>query len=189
MPRRLVATLAFGLTLAAGVALGTITQQHFAAPAQVQASADTDIPTIPPTASLVVPVSAADLTLTERNLFPAPQSLLTMADVLDLDETQRQRLRQMQYEMDTEVTALGRRVLVEERRLDRAFVENNIEATRVDALAQKIASLQGRIRASRLRNHLAARDVLTPEQLLAFAALRGYDPAPQVSDRGDDLDR
>lgn len=189
MPRRLVATLAFGLTLAAGVALGTITQQHLSAPTQVQASADADIPTIPPTAAIVVPVSAADLTLTERNLFPAPQSLLAMADTLDLDETQRQRLRQLQNEMDSEVTALGRRVLIEERRLDRAFVENNIEATRVDSLAQKIASLQGRIRASRLRSHLAARDILLPEQLLAFAALRGYDPAPQVSDRGDDLDR
>jgi len=189
VPRRLVATLAFGLTLAAGVALGTITQQHFAAPPQIQQAADTDIPTIPPTATLVVPVSAADLTLTERNLFPAPQSLLTLADALDLEEAQRQRLRQLQHEMDAEVTALGRRVLIEERRLDRAFVENNIEPTRVDALAQKIASLQGRIRANRLRSHLAARDVLTPEQLLLFASLRGYDPAPQVSDRGDDLDR
>lgn len=189
MPRRLVATLAFGLTLAAGVALGTITQQHFTAPPQVQQASDTDVPTIPPTATLVVPVSAGDLTLTERNLFPAPQSLLMLADALDLDESQRQRLRQLQHEMDAEVTALGRRVLIEERRLDRAFVENNIEPTRVDALAQKIASLQGRIRAHRLRSHLAARDVLTPEQLLLFASLRGYDPAPQFSDRGDDLDR
>lgn len=189
MPRRLAAMLAFGLTLAAGVALGTISQQHFTTAQQVHASAEADIPTIPPTASIVVPVSAADLTLTERNLFPAPQSLLTMADMLELDEAQRQRLRQLQNEMDAEVTALGRRILIEERRLDRAFVENNIEATRVDALAQKIASLQGRIRANRLRSHLAARDVLTPEQLLAFAAQRGYDPAPQVSDRGDDLDR
>lgn len=188
MPRRLVATLAFGLTLAAGVALGTITHQHFSTPPQVQ-TADTDVPTIPPTAAIVVPVSAADLTLAERNLFPASQSLLNLADVLNLDDMQRQRLRQLQHDMDAEVTALGRRVLIEERRLDRAFVENNIEPTRVDALAQKIASLQGRIRANRLRNHLAARDVLTPEQLLMFASLRGYDPAPQVSDRGDDLDR
>lgn len=174
--RRLVATLLFGLTLAAGVALGSILRSG--AETASREPADIDIPTIPPMATLVVPVNAADLTLSERNLFPAPQSLLQMAEVLNLDTDQRQRIRQIQNDQDAEVSALGRRILIEERRLDRAYVENNIEPARIDALTQKVGALQARIRATRLRSNLAARDALTPEQLLQFAALRGYDPAP-----------
>jgi hypothetical protein len=184
--RRLVATLLFGLTLAAGVALGSIGRQHLVG--QASPPSDVDIPTIPPTAAFVVPVNAADMTLSERNLFPAPQSLLVLADTLALEQAQRQRLHQLQHDLDAELTALGRRVIVEERRLDRAFAENNIEATRIDALTQKIGSLQGRIRAIRLRAHLVARDTLTPDQLLLFASMRGIDPAP-LSERGDDIYR
>lgn len=188
MPRRLVATLAFGLTLATGVALGSISRQHTAVPQD--AVADIDIPTIPPTATILVPNNAADMTAAERNLFPAPQSLLQLADELNLEQEQRQRLRQVQHDLDLEVSALGRRILIEDRRLDRAFTEGNIEASRIDAVTQKIGSLQARMRAARLRSHLAARDLLTPEQLLHFAALRGFEPADeQQSARNDDFDR
>lgn len=186
MTRRLVATLLFGLTLAAGVALGSIGRQHLVGPAAPPP--DVDIPTIPPTAAFVVPASAADMTLSERNLFPAPQSLLVLADTLALGPEQRQRLHQLQHDLDAELSALGRRVIIEERRLDRAFAENNVEATRIDALTQKIGSLQGRIRAVRLHSHLIARNTLTPDQLVLFASLRGIDPAPP-SERGDDLYR
>jgi Spy/CpxP family protein refolding chaperone len=181
--RRLLATLAFGLTLAAGFALGTIGRS----PVESQAQAtDTDIPTIPSTAAIFVAVNAQDTAEAERHLYPAPQTALQIADSLDLNDAQRAQLRQLQHDTDAEITALGRRIATEERRLARAFAENNIEATRVDALTARISALDGRIRALRLRSHLAARDALTPEQLLRFAGLRGYEPAP-VNERDDDL--
>lgn len=183
MTRRLIATMAFGLTLAAGFALGSIGRQHHAAPAV----ADTDIPTIPPTAAVIVPLQADDLSQAESNLFPAPQTLLQMAESLSLDEEQRQQIRQLQFSLDTEVTALGRRIATEERRLERAFAEGNVDAGRLDGQTARIAVLQGRLRAVRLRSHLAARDALKPEQLLRFAEMRGFAPGPASA--RDDLDR
>ncbi|WP_341912539.1 Spy/CpxP family protein refolding chaperone [Ferrovibrio terrae] len=185
MTRRLFATLAFGLTLAAGFALGTIGRYPAGMPAQ---AIDTDIPTLPPLAAVIVPTNPLETSDAERNLYPAPQTALQMAESLNLDEAQRQTLRQLQHDLDAEVSALGRRVESEERRLARSFAENNVEATRIDALTARIAALQGRIRAVRLRGHLAARDALTPDQLLRFASVRGYAPAPE-DQRDDDLFR
>lgn len=184
--RRLFATLAFGLTLAAGFALGSIGRSPAGMP--MQQVADTDIPTLPPLASVIVPANSTDSGEAERNLYPAPQTALQMAEALNLDDAQRQQLRQLQHDMDAEVAALGRRMLGEERRLARSFAENNVEATRIDALTARIAALEGRIRAVRLRGHLAARDALTPDQLLRFASARGYAPAPE-DQRDDDLMR
>ncbi|MEK9968813.1 MAG: periplasmic heavy metal sensor [Ferrovibrio sp.] len=182
MTRRLLATLAFGLTLAAGFALGTIARS----PSDMaQQAADTDTPTIPPTAAVYVAVNPQDAGEAERHLYPAPQTALQLADGLNLDEMQRAQLRQTQHDTDAEISALGRRLGAEERRLARAFADNNIEAARIDSLTAKIAALDGRIRALRLRSHLAARETLTPEQLLRLAALRGYEPAPE-NERFDD---
>jgi Spy/CpxP family protein refolding chaperone len=180
--RRLLATLAFGLTLAAGFALGTIGRSPADPSAQV---ADTDIPTLPPTAAVFVAVNAQDVGEAERHLYPAPQTALQIADSLELNETQRAQLRQVQHDTEAEIAALGRRLGAEQRRLARAFAENNIEATRIDAMTARISALDGRIRALRLRGHLATRETLTPDQLLRFASLRGYEPAPD-NERDDD---
>jgi len=180
--RRLLATLAFGLTLAAGFALGTIGRSPVESQTPITES---DIPTIPPTAAVFVAVNAQDTSEAERHLYPAPQTALQIAESLGLSEGQRAQLRQVQHDTEAEITALGRRLATEERRLTRAFAENNIEATRIDALTARISALDGRIRALRLRSHLAARDALTPDQLLRFASIRGYDSAPD-NERDDD---
>lgn len=182
MTRRLLATLAFGLTLAAGFALGTIGRSPADTTAQPN---EADIPTLPPTAAIFVATNPQDTAEAERHLYPAPQTALQIAESLELNEAQRAQLRQLQHDTEAEIAALGRRLATEERRLARAFAENNVEATRVDALTARISALDGRIRALRLRSHLAARDALTPDQLLRFASLRGYEPAPQ-NERDDD---
>ncbi|MFN4310170.1 MAG: periplasmic heavy metal sensor [Ferrovibrio sp.] len=182
MTRHLIATLAFGLTLAAGFALGSIGHQPDRPP-----PLETDIPTIPPVAAVIVPLQADDHARAESNLFPAPQTLLQMAESLGLDETQRQQIRQIQFALEAETMAIGRRILDEERRLERAFAEGNVDSGRVDGQTARIANLQGRLRAARLRGHLSARDTLTPEQVLRFASLRGYQPSP--ANPRDDLGR
>lgn len=182
MTRRLFATLAFGLTLAAGFALGSIGRSPAEHPAL---TADADLPSIPSTAAISVAVNAQDTAEAERNLYPAPQTALQIAESLDLNDAQRARLRQLQHDTEAEIAALGRRLASEERRLARAFAENNIEPSRIDALTARISALDGRIRALRLRSHLAAREALTPDQLLRFADLRGYAPAP-ANEREDD---
>jgi Spy/CpxP family protein refolding chaperone len=182
VPRRLLATLAFGLTLAAGFALGTIARSPSMPAVE---TADADIPTLPPTAAVFVAVNAQDAGEAERHLYPAPLTALHLADSLNLDEPQRSQLRQVQHDTETEISALGRRLGAEQRRLARAFAENNVDATRIDALTARIAALDGRIRALQLRSHLATREALTPDQLLRLASLRGYEPAPD-NERADD---
>ena len=86
MTRRLLATLAFGLTLAAGFALGTIGRSPVESQAPITES---DIPTLPPTAAVFVAVNTQDSSEAERHLYPAPQTALQIAESLGLSEGQR----------------------------------------------------------------------------------------------------
>lgn len=178
MTRYLLATLAFGLSLGLGVALGSIGRGHTDA-------ADTDIPTLPPTAAVFVAPDPNDQLFAERNLLPAAQSALLLADSLGLSPEQRQQLRRIQADVEAQVAALGRRIVLEEMQLERAAAEGRLDAPRIDAMTARIAALQGQLRAVRLQGHVATRDVLQPEQLLRFAEERGFEPAR--TDASDDF--
>jgi hypothetical protein len=182
MTRRFVATVALGLLLAIGVAFGALTH-HPAGPA-VPAAGQTDaaIEQKP----LVLALTDGDSFAAERNLYPAPETALQLADPLALTPAQRQDLRSLQQKTDSELNALSARIAVEERRLDFAFAQSNVSPGRIDSVTAQLGTLQGHLRAVRLRSHLAAHEILTPEQLLRYAKLRGYQPAPP--DLYDDLD-
>lgn len=182
MTRRFVATLALGLLLVMGVAFGALT--HRQADPAVRAAGET--PAAVEQKPLVAALTDGDSTAAERNLYPAPETVLQMADQLALAPAQRQDLRALQQKSDGELNALSRRIAIEERRLDFAFAQNNVSAGRIDGITAQLGALQGHLRAVRLRSHLAAHDILTPEQLLRYAKLRGYQPAPP--DLYDDLD-
>lgn len=181
MARRFVATLALGLILAGSLAFSMLS-----------GSRDGTTPPAPvvsaparPLASL--PAGASDIRSAERNLYPAPETALQLADDLGLDPAQRQDLRMLQQRVDGELTALSRRIASEERRLDFAFAQGNVNPGRIDGITAQIGTLQGRLRATRLRGHLATRSLLNADQLLRYAELRGFQPAPP--DTFDDLDR
>jgi hypothetical protein len=182
MTRRFVATLALGLLLAIGVAFGALTHRQTvpAAPAAGQTPATVE------QKPLVLALTDGDSLAAERNLYPAPETALQMADRLALTPQQRQDLRALQQKSDSEMNTLSARIAVEERRLDFAFAQNNVSAGRIDGITTLLGTLQGRLRAVRLRSHLATHDILTPEQLLRYARMRGFQPAPP--DPYDDLD-
>lgn len=182
MTRRLVAIFALGLALGIGMALGTMLRHEVAATdTEEEESASASM-------AVFYPPDMNDIVSAERNLFPAPQSALWLADDLALDPEQRRELHNLHHATDSEIAAIGRRISSEERRLDRAFAEDNIDAGRIDALTARIGALQGRMRATRLRAHLTTRQLLTPEQLLRYAELRGFQAAPPPS-ATDELDR
>ena len=166
--RRIAAIAALALTLAAGIGLGAIGRHHTMPSAEADGSA---------TAPIVVPMSAEDVSGAERNLFPAPQTAIFMANDLGLDGTQRRKLHELQLTLDSQVATIGRRIHAEEARLDRAFMENVIDSGRIDGSTARIGALQAQLRAVRLRSHLATRDLLSPEQLLRYAELRGFEAA------------
>jgi len=193
MARRFVATLALGLLLAAGLAFSALTHRPADPAAAIPASAPAAVEQRP----IVLKLTADDVRSAERNLYPAPETALQLADRLVLDAAQRQDLRNLQQKTAGEMNAIGRRIATEERRLDFAFAQGNVNPGRIDGITAQIGALQGKLRAARLRSHLAAHDILTPQQLLDYAELRGFQPSPpdlfddlaQDGGRQDDPDR
>lgn len=183
MTRRFVATLALGLLLAMGAAFGALTHRQ-TDPAAAAAGAT---PAAVEHKPEVTALTDGDSFAAERNLYPAPETALQLADQLALTPAQRQDLRSLQQKSDSELNALSARIAVEERRLDFAFAQNNVNAGRIDGITAQLGALQGHLRAVRLRSHLAAHDILTPQQLVRYAQLRGFQPAPP--DPHDDLDQ
>ncbi|HEX9329447.1 MAG TPA: hypothetical protein VF915_23165, partial [Reyranella sp.] len=61
-----------------------------------------------------------------------------------------------------------------ETALDRQFVDKTITASGLGEATRDIASLQGELRLAHLKYHLAALELLTPEQAARYSALRGY---------------
>ena len=169
--RRIAAIAALAVTLAVGIGLGAI-GGHRAMP-----TAEADGNSSVSTASIVVPMNGEDVSGAERHLFPAPHTAIFMANELGLDAVQRRRLHELQEMLDSETATIGRRIHAEEARLDRAFMENMIDSGRIDGLTARIGALQAQLRAARLRSHLATRDLLSPEQLLRYAELRGFEAA------------
>lgn len=180
MARRFVAIIALGLALGTGMVLGTMLRHDVAATDSQEDESALNSPAV------FYPPDMDDYASAERNLFPAPQSALWLADDLALNTEQRRELHNLNHVTDSEITAIARRLSREERRLDRAFAEDNIDPSRIDALTSRIGALQARMRATRLRAHLTTRQLLTPQQLLRYAELRGFQPA--YSEAVDELD-
>ncbi|HLT76258.1 MAG TPA: Spy/CpxP family protein refolding chaperone [Ferrovibrio sp.] len=177
--RRIAAIAALALTLAAGIGLGAIGRHH---------TTQNDTGETAAAAPVVVPVNAEDVSGAERNLFPAPHTAIFLANDLGLSQDQRLRLHELQQALDAEIATIGRRIQAEEARLDRAFMDNVIDIGRIDGLTARIGALQAQRRAARLRAHLATRDLLSPEQLLRYAELRGFQAA-EADAYVDELDR
>ncbi len=110
----------------------------------------------------------------ELNGYPGPMHTLELADALRLSPEQASATRALMQQHKAEAQALGARLVDAERRLDAAFREQKIDESQVERLTAEIAQLQGSIRASHLRTHLAQRRLLSADQVAAYNRLRGY---------------
>lgn len=110
----------------------------------------------------------------ELNGLPGPLHVLDLRDRLALDPEQLRASEAIFAAMQAEAKRLGSQIVEAEARLDRAFAERRIDSGSLREQSQRIASLQGELRAVHLSAHLAMMDVLSPEQVARYAALRGY---------------
>jgi Spy/CpxP family protein refolding chaperone len=110
----------------------------------------------------------------ELNSYPGPMHVLELADRLGLSDAQRATSEALIAPMRDKAVALGTQIITAERDLDRAFAEGSVDATSLRRQVDKIAALQGELRATHLETHLAQRAILTPEQIARYDALRGY---------------
>ena len=110
----------------------------------------------------------------ELNGFPGPMHVLELAAQLKLTPEQTTRTRELFGVMQKRAQELGEEVIAAERELEVLFQSRRITPALLDSQAQKIAQLQGRLRAVHLRKHLEMMQILTAEQVHAYNQLRGY---------------
>jgi Spy/CpxP family protein refolding chaperone len=110
----------------------------------------------------------------ELNGYPGPAHVLELAAHLDLTPEQRARTEVVFKAMQDEAVSFGRKLIDEERKLDRQFAAGSITPETLQVLLEQIGALQGKVRAVHLQAHLAQLKILTPEQRARYAGLRGY---------------
>jgi Spy/CpxP family protein refolding chaperone len=120
----------------------------------------------------------------ELNSYPGPAHVLELASALNLSEDQRDRTRALFEEMRDTAVPLGNEVLAKEGELDEAFASGRIDDAALRRILGEIGRLQGELRYTHLKYHLAMRGVLSPEQIATYNRLRGYEggkePAPAM---------
>jgi hypothetical protein len=110
----------------------------------------------------------------ELNHYPGPRHVLDLAAELALSAGQRQAAQSVFDAMRSRATALGSAIVAHETELDAGFAGGTMEEDALLRLTGEIAGLQGELRATHLRAHLAMRRLLTAEQVGAYDRLRGY---------------
>lgn len=110
----------------------------------------------------------------ELNHYPGPKHTLDMADHLGLSAQQRQTIERARDAMQAAARPLGDSIVAAERELDRGFAAGTIDERRLRTLTAEIARLQGELRYTHLRAHLAVRTALTADQIRLYDAMRGY---------------
>ncbi len=111
----------------------------------------------------------------ELNGYPGPMHVLEFADALALTGEQRQRTNELYRSMKNEAVPLGERLIENETVLERLFASRAITPANLNTTTQDIARLQGQLRETHLKYHLAMMDLLSPQQILRYRQLRGYD--------------
>ncbi len=110
----------------------------------------------------------------ELNGFPGPMHVLELAEQLKLTVEQRTRVSALFSLMQKQAKDLGEELIAAERELDALFKSRQITPATLDSQTQKIAQIQGRLRAVHLRKHLDMMEILTADQVSSYQRLRGY---------------
>lgn len=110
----------------------------------------------------------------ELNHYPGPRHVLDLAEQLHLTTEQTQKAHALYDAMKAKAISLGKKIIEEERSLDRLFAEQRITREQLEAVTNRVASLQGQLRAIHLLAHLSMKEILTQEQIGKYDELRGY---------------
>jgi hypothetical protein len=110
----------------------------------------------------------------ELNHYPGPRHVLDLAAQLQLSATQRAETQKIYDHMHQEAVRLGALIVDKEKELDRLFATQAVQSDPLQSLTKQIAQLQGELRLVHLQAHVEMKRLLSPEQVEAYDALRGY---------------
>ena len=107
----------------------------------------------------------------DRGGYPGPRHILELAAGLKLSPDQVTALQKLQADMTDKSIARGKEIFAAEARLEQMFREERPEAD-LREQSFRIDSLHAELRWIHLSVHIAARALLTVEQLAAYLRLR-----------------
>jgi Spy/CpxP family protein refolding chaperone len=110
----------------------------------------------------------------ELNGYPGPMHVVELARDLRLTEEQRTRAADLTAAMRKEAIVLGERLIAAEADLDASFATKAVDERSLTDRVARIGEIQAALRTAHLKYHLATKALLTPEQITAYAHLRGY---------------
>jgi hypothetical protein len=118
----------------------------------------------------------------ELNGVPGPLHLLELREEMALEPETVAEVEAIFRRMRAETSALGVRRVELERTLDRRFQHRHLDAETLRELTGEIGVLTGQIRSLHLEAHLEVDALLTEEERLRYAVLRGYRADPSHGD-------
>ena len=110
----------------------------------------------------------------ELNGYPGPAHVLELADQLRLTADQKARIQDLFDSMKAEAVPLGAKLLDQEAALDRQFATHAITPETLKSETAQIGRIQAELRNTHLKYHLQTAQILTPDQMQLYSALRGY---------------
>jgi Spy/CpxP family protein refolding chaperone len=110
----------------------------------------------------------------ELNGYPGPRHILDLADQLNLDAGQKTKVKAIYDHMHEAAVKIGQDIIDREKKLDDAFSHGTANDAQVRSLTAEIANLQGTLRYTHLAAHVAAKSLLTAEQIKRYNEARGY---------------
>lgn len=121
----------------------------------------------------------------ELNHYPGPAHVLALSQQLRLSPEQLARTQQQFNSMQADAMRLGKALVEQEQWLDTLFATASISKDTLQSTLKDIAILQAQIRQVHLEAHLVQKDILTPDQVRHYDALRGYGVSTnRVPDQG-----
>ncbi|MEO7761835.1 MAG: hypothetical protein ABIS68_07980, partial [Casimicrobiaceae bacterium] len=111
----------------------------------------------------------------ELNGYPGPAHVLELKSELQLSADQQMRTEALFQAMEAKASALGRRLVTEERSLEEMFASGGATESGLATATAKIGAVQGELRGVHLAAHIEQTRILTREQIMRYATLRGYD--------------
>ena len=112
--------------------------------------------------------------LAELNHFPGPKHVLDISNELGLSPEQLAETKSLYEEMQRNAVILGEELLVAESRLDKNFEQGTISPESLKAALLEIGGLRAQLRYVHLRAHLSQTQLLKPEQIQKYDAVRRY---------------
>jgi hypothetical protein len=114
----------------------------------------------------------------ELNGVPGPLHVLELRERLMVTSDQQAALEAVVTEMKTTAQQLGNDVIDAEQRLDLQFKNGSASEASIREATERIGQLNAQLRAVHLVAHLRTQQILTPRQVAAYGAARGYAAEP-----------